>query len=55
MDCSSQYDALISCEAGVDDICADNSNKCKTETEALTACALKYCSANPSASVCTGS
>jgi len=45
-DCSDQYDDVASCSADQDDQCKDNSEACKSESEAYSKCLTPYCTKN---------
>lgn len=49
--CGSQYDDLVSCQGGADDVCSTDT--CKSEAAAYVACTLDYCTKNANAPECS--
>lgn len=50
--CTNEYDNLIDCVAGADDVCALTEDTCKEERDAQLVCLVEYCINFPGEAVC---
>jgi hypothetical protein len=50
--CTSEYDKVIDCVSGTDDVCAVTNETCKDESDAQLVCLVEYCTNFPSETVC---
>ncbi len=52
--CESEYSDSVSCPSGLD-VCEENNDACKDESQAYVGCVLTYCLTNPTAAGCSSS
>ena len=50
--CTSEYDALVDCRLGIDDVCTATGQECVNELDAYTLCFVEYCNEFPSEPEC---
>jgi len=50
--CTNEYDNVIDCIAGADDVCAITGETCKDESDAQLLCLVEYCNNFPGETVC---
>ncbi len=50
--CTNEYDNVVDCIAGTDDVCAITGDTCKDEVDAQLICLVDYCNNFPGEAVC---